>query len=328
MKYAAVLGHPIAHSLSPILHNAAYQALGLDWQYTAIDVEPADLPTLLAEKLLGRDDWAGFSVTMPLKPEIVPWLTSGQVQKTGAQAEISPLVTATGAANTLVKIPKDTGLAGHQTRLLAENTDVAGIVEALREVIRHGPVEKIAILGSGATAASALAAAMELGAELVAVYARPSDSQKQLREVAARLGITEQKIHAAKAIYRNTELVERDLAEAAKELPDFDAVISTMPKHAADAIAANLTHVGGALLDVVYDPRPTDLLAAWSALGGAIVGGERMLLHQAARQVELMTDCPAPIAAMDVALQASLGGYTARPLGAEVLGNLNRRGPL
>ena len=286
MIYAAVLGHPIGHSLSPALHNAAYQELGLDWRYEAIDVTPPDLAALLKERLLNSAEWAGFSVTMPLKSEIVPWLNSLTVKQSGAKVEIATLVTATGAANTIVKQRSQT------LALLAENTDVYGIIAALREVIRHGPIEEIAILGAGATAASALAAAKELGANKIVIYTRESSSRQAIREVANRLG---------------TNIIERNITVAAKELPEFDAVISTMPKHAADNIAANLQQQpNGALLDVVYDPSPTDIQAAWSALGGAIVGGERMLLHQAARQVELMTGQKPPIQAMEKALAAAL----------------------
>lgn len=275
---AGVLGHPIAHSLSPVLHNAAYRELGLDWAYSAIDVEPDLLASVLTEHLIKRNDWAGFSITMPLKTHIVPWLTGSEMTAANRKAEISPLVTETGIANTIYR---------KADRLIADNTDVYGIITALREVIRHGPIEEIAILGSGATARSALAAAKELGAGKIAVYARPTKSQFALRQVAHKLGLA---------------IIEKPLTSAAKELPDYDAVVSTMPKHVADPIASNLKMASGALLDVVYDPNPTDLAATWSALGGAIVGGERMLLHQAARQVELMTGFPAPLTAMADAL--------------------------
>ena len=336
LKRAAVLGHPVSHSLSPVLHNAAYQALGLDgWKYTAIDVTPDQLPALLDETLLESDEWAGFSVTMPLKTYVVPWLETAAARGL-ATIHVDPLVTATGSANTIVMragpaifasthppvveaVAKQPGL---ETTIAACNTDVAGVVAALREVIRHGPVERFAIIGSGATACSVLAAAQLLGANEVTVFAREAPDQATLRAVAGRLGIA---------------VVERDLADAAAELHEFDAVVSTLPAHAADQIAADLiareeavgtaakiagqarndellgalNHALGALLDVVYDPRPTELMAAWSALGGAalggaVLGGERMLLHQAAAQVELMTGLPAPLAAMDAALHSSL----------------------
>ena len=285
MRRAAVIGHPIAHSLSPVLHNAAYRALGLDWEYSARSVLPTDLAMFLADTILRDDSWVGFSVTMPLKSQILSWLLANGGLGAGSEEAISPFVAATGIANTLYRSPVT-------SELRVANTDIHGIVTALREVIRHGPIEEIAILGNGATAASALAAALELGADTIAVYSRESDAPFALRAAAERLGVG---------------IIEKPLSQAAVELAAYDAVISTMPKHAADLIDAQLTQQpNGALLDVVYDPSPTALVATWSALGGGFVGGERMLLHQAARQVELMTGLPAPLAAMDAALARAL----------------------
>ena len=106
---AAVLGRPVGHSLSPVLHTAAYAALGLaDWSYTAVDCGAAELPGLLAG--LGPD-WAGLSLTMPLKRAALAVADS-----------VHPLAAAVGAANTLV-------LGGGRR---AYTTDVAGIAEALR----------------------------------------------------------------------------------------------------------------------------------------------------------------------------------------------------
>ncbi|MCL1800634.1 MAG: hypothetical protein FWG25_04640, partial [Promicromonosporaceae bacterium] len=161
VKRAAVLGHPIAHSLSPVLHNAAYAALGLtDWEYDAIDVESSGLADLLNSTLLERDDYVGFSLTMPLKVEVLRWLAAlGLARESAARPPVivDPLCEISGAANTLVKRS-----LGTDAELSAFNTDVGGIVAAIREVIRHGPVESVGILGAGATAASALAAAVEL----------------------------------------------------------------------------------------------------------------------------------------------------------------------
>jgi len=298
---AAVLGHPIAHSLSPVLHNAAYAALGLaDWEYQAIDVTAEQLPEFLRSTMLQSAEWAGFSLTMPLKKQVIPWLKD--VAGAGFAVTIDPLAAATGAANTLVRSVEEPPVGGvsNPRHLSAYNTDVYGIVAALREVIRHGPVESIAILGAGATAASALAAAQQLGAEEITVFARPGKSMAELTEGIAR--INQQK----------TIIIPMETAALpAAQLGDFEAVISTLPAHATDALAAELAQTGtsiglGVLLDVVYDPRPTDLLATWSALGGAIVGGERMLLHQAAQQVELMIGQPAPLAEMAAALTQAL----------------------
>jgi shikimate dehydrogenase len=99
------------------------------------------------------------------------------------------------------------------------------------------------------------------------------------------------------------------LDSAAEALEHADVVVSTVPAHAADGLAAELAgrRVHGVLLDVVYDPRPTALSTAWEAAGGTSVGGERMLLHQAVEQVRLMTGRVAPLAAMDRALRERLG---------------------
>lgn len=279
-KRAAVLGHPVAHSLSPVLHNAAYRALGLDdWAYSALDTTVEQLPERLADL---DESWAGLSLTMPLKHAVIPLAD-----------RVEDLVRKTGVANTVVVTGgAETGGPVGGPMKTVYNTDVTGIVAAVREVHRHGPVESAAVLGNGATAASALAALYGLRCGFVVCYARSQDDPCPLQAAAARIGV---------------QLECRSLDRAAAELPAYDVVISTMPAHAGDAVAANLTQAGGVLLDVVYDPRPTDLQATWSALGGAIVGGERMLLHQAAAQVELMTGLPAPRAAMDQALKAVIG---------------------
>jgi len=336
MFRAAVLGHPIGHSLSPVLHNAAYRALGLDdWEYSAVDVTSEQLGTFLDQE---AGTWAGFSLTMPLKVEVLKWLSHQS-----SSYKIDQLSKDVGAANTLVL----------GSELAAYNTDVYGIVAAIREVIRHGPVESIAILGAGATAASALAAAKKLGADKVEIYARSESARSQMLETAKRLGFVTPQFGSFSPHHANSAprqvvpgqpfnrdawigevfgsgprcwaLDYNDILANPTKLSEYDAVISTLPAHAADPIATHLVeltkpsveeggtpvskppvNIRGALLDVVYDPYPSELMATWSALGGAVVGGERMLLHQASKQVELMTGHPAPIVAMETALNQAL----------------------
>lgn len=136
---AAVLGSPIAHSLSPVLHRAAYQSLGLDWTYEALDVDAERLPAFMAGLTPG---WGGLSLTMPLKDAVLP-LLAGQEE----------LVEVTGAANTV--LPRPDGWYG-------ANTDVHGLVAALAAAGVTGPQEAV-VLGGGATARSALAALAQLG---------------------------------------------------------------------------------------------------------------------------------------------------------------------
>jgi shikimate dehydrogenase len=146
---AGVIGRPVAHSLSPLLHRAAYAALGLhDWSYDALDLGAEDLPVLLAG--LGQE-WRGFSVTMPCKQAAAE-----------AADEVAPLPALLGAANTLVHSP-----AGWR----AENTDVGGIGTAL-SAAGVQDVAEAAVVGAGGTAAAAAVAVASLGARHVEVVVR------------------------------------------------------------------------------------------------------------------------------------------------------------
>lgn len=281
-RRAAVLGHPVAHSLSPTLHSAAYAALGLEgWQYSAIDTTIEELPGVVRELDLG---WAGLSVTMPLKQAIIPLVD-----------HVDPLARAVGAVNTVLVSPARCGVT-----LTGTNTDVYGLVEALREGLgsRDARIENAVVLGGGATAASTLAALGELGCTTPRVLVRSLGRTGGLQEAAARMGVTPR-----------FEVLEAIAAVGA--VRRADVVVSTMPAHAADpiadALAAHGVRPAGVLLDVVYDPRPTALSVAWADAGGTVVGGERMLLHQAVEQVRLMTGRTAPLAVMDAALATAIG---------------------
>ncbi|WP_418276783.1 shikimate dehydrogenase [Isoptericola jiangsuensis] len=289
-RRAAVLGHPVAHSLSPVLHTAAYDALGLDgWRYTAIDTTVEQLPDVVRGLDLG---WAGLSVTMPLKHAVMDLVD-----------HVDPLARAVGAVNTVLVGTAQCGVA-----LTGTNTDVHGLVTAVREGFadRHGtrdvPVDDAVVLGGGATAASTLAALGELGCTSPRVLVRSLARTAGLQEAADRMGVTPR-----------YEVL--DLVAAPAVLATADVVVSTMPAFAADPVADALLGRGveahGVLLDAVYDPRPTALSQAWAKVGGTVVGGERMLLHQAAEQVRLMTGRTAPVAAMDVALQGVLAAEAA-----------------
>jgi shikimate dehydrogenase len=194
---AAVLGRPIGHSLSPVLHTAAYAALGLaDWSYTAVDCGEDELPALLAG--LGPD-WAGLSLTMPLKRVALAVADSAD-----------PLAAAVGAANTLVR-------RGDEWR--AYLTDVAGIAAALREAGCAAP-ESAVVLGAGGTAQATLAALCMLGLDAAVVLVRDPARAGELLATADRLG------------------VELDLrAGLPGPLPAADLVISTLPAGAADGLA-------------------------------------------------------------------------------------------
>ncbi|MFD6188796.1 shikimate dehydrogenase [Streptomyces sp. NPDC060275] len=260
-RRAAVLGSPIAHSLSPVLHRAAYAELGLaDWTYDRFDVDETALPGFFEG--LGPE-WAGLSLTMPLKRAVIPLLDS--VSETAASVD---------AVNTVV-LTAD----GRRT---GDNTDIPGIVAALRE---HGveKVESAAILGAGATGSSALAALARICTGEIAVYVRSAARAAEMRGWAQRLGV---------------DVRLADWADAAEALR-APLVVATTPAGATDALAAAVPERPTTLFDVLYDPWPTALAARWSAHGGAVVSGLDLLLHQAVLQVEQMTGrTPAPLAAM------------------------------
>jgi shikimate dehydrogenase len=264
-RRAAVLGAPIAHSLSPALHRAAYAALELaGWRYDRVECAEAGLAGFVDG--LGPE-WVGLSLTMPLKRVAL------QVAE-----EVSPLAAAVGAANTLLLH----GSAGGRRR--AENTDVLGIVRALREA-GVDRVRQAVILGAGGTAQAALAAVRELGEHAPRVLVRDTSRAGDLRAAADRLGIR--------------PVVTGGLPHS--PLPEADLVISTLPGAAADDVRARWA-AGTVVLDVVYAPWPTRLAAGAAAAGCRVVGGLAVLLHQAVAQVELMTGRPGPVEQMRAAL--------------------------
>jgi len=245
----AVLGSPIAHSKSPRLHAAAYRALGLPWSYSAVEVVEGSLGAFVNTC---DASWRGLSLTMPLKREVLPMLASR-----------SPLVQTVGAANTVLF---DDTMAMH-----GFNTDVAGIVAAFAD---HGvtALDSVQILGGGATAASVLAAVAQLGAARAFVVARDPGRASELTPLAEGLGI---------------ELTIGRLG-AASAAHEPGAVISTLPGSAEHGLVfPESLRRRAVLLDVAYEPWPSELAQAWSAAGGTVVSGLEMLLHQAVGQVRI-----------------------------------------
>jgi shikimate-5-dehydrogenase len=276
-RRAAVLGRPIAHSLSPVIHNAGYAAAGLsNWSYDAHDCGEAELPGFVAG--LGAE-WVGLSLTMPLKEAAL-----------AVADAVSDRAAALGAANTLVRRADGTWWA--------ENTDAPGMVDALRwagvENLRAGEavggraIERVGVLGAGGTARAALGAAAELGAGLVTVYARRTAALEELAPVASALGVP---------------LAGVPWPSAGADLGDADVVISTVPKGVADPLADEIAwRSGSVLFDAVYDPWPTPLAAAAQRAGCRVVSGLDLLLAQAVHQFEMFTHVQAPVAAMRAAL--------------------------
>lgn len=222
-RRAAVLGSPIAHSLSPSLHRAAYAALGLPWTYDAIEVREADLPAFVA----GLDtSWAGLSITSPLKTVVIPL-----VRRVDERAR------AVGAVNTV--LPFEGGWWG-------TNTDIDGVVASVSRAQRHAPVTAT-VLGAGATARSVLAALPELGVTEVTVCARRAEAAAECCALAVDLGL----------VARPSDLEPR------RDDVDVDLFVSTLPGESAAPWQGVAAAARGTLLDVSYHPWPTPLAAVW-----------------------------------------------------------------
>jgi shikimate dehydrogenase len=274
-RRAAVLGSPIAHSLSPALHRAAYAALGLDWSYTARECNEEGLERFLDSC---GPSWAGLSLTMPLKRAAVELVDT--VDTVGREV---------GGINTVVF---DAQGARH-----GYNTDVEGIVQALREAGVRAP-GSVAVAGAGATAASALAALRDLGmADPVGVYARDLGRTAELQAGAQRIGV---------------EVRVRPLEEFGAAAREVDLVVSPLPRGAADLWAEAVAGGGAAVFDVAYGARPSALVDAVAATGRPAVDGVAMLVHQAVAQVRLMSGRTPPVEAMRAAVSRRALAETGR----------------
>jgi shikimate dehydrogenase len=269
MPRAAVLGSPVAHSLSPVIHRAGYAAAGLDgWAYEAVECGEAGLGDLVAG--LGPE-WVGLSLTMPLKEVAL-----------AVADEVADLPAVLGAANTLVR----RGDGGWR----AENTDAPGMVDAVGSV----RPARVAVLGAGGTARAALGAAARWSAGRVTVVARRAEAVEQLAPVALALGL---------------DLVHRPWPEAAQAVSTADLVVSTVPAGVADPLAGDVFwRPDTVLLDVLYHPWPTPLAASAAAAGCRVVSGLELLLAQAVHQFRLFTGVPAPATVMWDALRAAVAG--------------------
>ena len=257
---AAVLGHPISHSKSPALHLSAYGQLGAGISYTAIDVTEELLPSFMRQ-IRNQPGWRGLSVTMPLKTAVL-----SQVD------EVRGVARTLGVVNTVTFEDSDGGV-----RTVGSNTDVTGIVNALRHAGTAAAPSAV-VLGGGGTAASAVAALKDMGTGTVQVFVRDASRTGEVRRAADSLGIS---------------LEIRPLAGAARATAEADVVISTLPPRAADGLAAEIaalkTTTPGVLLDVAYDPWPSLIASVWQTGGGRVVPGLEMLLYQAVEQVRLFT---------------------------------------
>jgi shikimate dehydrogenase len=277
-RRAAVLGSPIGHSLSPVLHTAAYRALGLsDWLYGAHEVSESALRGFVTG--LGPE-WAGLSLTRPLK-EVAFEVAD----------DVSELAREVGAINTLVR-RADGGWRG-------ENTDVYGVAQALREAGCTHVVRSL-VIGSGATARSVVAALATLGCQKL-TFAVRSAARPETLDQARRAGLEVDVVGLG------------EVSQVTDRLGDAPVVVSTLPADALSpgGLTGRMIPAGSRLqdhllLDVVYAGWPTPLARTFTEAGASVVSGFEMLLHQAAEQVHLMTGLLPPVEQMRAAGLAAM----------------------
>ncbi|MDP8975681.1 MAG: shikimate dehydrogenase [Actinomycetota bacterium] len=264
-----MLGRPVAHSLSPVLHNAAFAALGLDWAYLAFDVAPGEAAAAVGgARALGIE---GLSVTMPHKEAV-----ARAVDRLSATAE------RLGAVNTVVRVGGD---------LVGENTDGQGFVDALRADLGFEPSgRRCLVVGAGGAARAVILALAEAGAADVAVVGRSA-----------------QRVDAAAALVGEPARPGRPEGAA-----EADLVVNATPVGMAGhpegpPLDTGVLGPGQVVVDLVYHPAVTPLVAAARQRGAVAVGGLGMLVHQAAHAFRLWTGQDAPLEAMSAAAVRALG---------------------
>jgi len=269
VRRCAVLGSPIEHSLSPAIHRAAYAHLGLDWTYDRYEVVADSLSAFVA----GLDDsWRGLSCTMPLKAAVV---SLGQPDDT---------VALLGVGNTLVF----DGHPADPSTTRVRNTDVLGLEAALRDAGASGSASAL-VIGNGATARSAVAAAARLGVETVTVVARDAAKTVVLAELGSRLGVSVEHVQLGGAV------------------PRADIALSTVPAQAQSDVAHAVAAGSSVVFDAVYDPWPTPLAQAVAERRHArLLNGLDLLAWQALYQVELFTGQSVPVTVLLAAAHDAL----------------------
>lgn len=283
-KLLGVIGHPIEHSLSPVMHNAAIAHLGVDYAYLPFPIKPEDLPQAIAG--FAAIGVHGFSITIPHKQTIIPFL-----------ADVSPLAQAVGAVNTVWRDEQ----GWHGT-----NTDVVGFLAPLKSLARDWKRVKPLILGNGGAARAVVAGCAELGCPQVRVVGRDGEKLRQFQQSWAGLS-TSSSLAVNVQVHRWEELPEL--------LPTAELVVNTTPigmypKVEQSPLAAEVMdrlQAGAIAYDLIYIPKPTLFLQQAAQRGAIALDGLEMLVQQGAAALEIWLGQPAPMEVMRRSLQHHLG---------------------
>lgn len=276
-QFCGLIGNPVEHSLSPAIHNAAFQKLGLNFVYLAWKVEAIG-DAVKGLRALGN--FRGASVTIPHKVAVLPFLD-----------EVEPTARHIGAINTIVS---------QNGKLFGANTDATGALRALKE--GHAPLtgEPVVLLGSGG-AARAIAFALAAEAKVRRLHLLGIDDQER-RGLASDL-MQKTSVHVADAGL-DEQALKTALADA--KILIHCTPIGMSPKTGVSCVPAHLLHSGLTIMDIVYNPRETQLLADAKAAGCRTISGLEMFLYQAAAQFECWTGQSAPLQVMRTILESRL----------------------
>ena len=276
----ALLGHPVGHSLSPAMHNAAFAALGLRARYTRLDVAPRDLSTTLDE--LHASGFGGLNITIPHKEAAYRFLARHHTIAESARA--------LQAVNTVV-FQRDGSLVGH-------NTDAPGFLDALKESFRATPRGKrVLLLGCGGA-----------GRAIALTCARQGAASIQIADV--QLAARRRLRRALRQAAPDLSLGGIALSRAARAARECDLIIQATPvgmqPDDPSLLPPEAFRPGQVVFDLIYNPAETPLLATARAAGARTANGLGMLLHQGARAFRLWTNRHPPIPVMRAALEQAL----------------------
>ncbi|HEV8627436.1 MAG TPA: shikimate dehydrogenase [Acidimicrobiia bacterium] len=293
-RVVGVIGDPVTHSLSPTLHNAAFEALGLDWVYVAFPVPRGrGADAVAAVPALGL---AGLNVTMPHKEDVA-----------GACHELTADAAALRSVNTVVALPDG--------RTLGDSTDGPGFLDALADEAIGVAGQPVLVLGAGGAARAVVLALGRAGADVTVAARRPqaADSAAALAPGARAIALGALAVPNALSSAGPSPIGEPPSAALAVDPAAFSVLVNATPLGMSGGdplpVRPASLHAGQAVVDLVYHPADTPLLTAARAQGAVAVNGLGMLLHQAARSFTQWTGQPAPLEAMRAAVTAALHSH-------------------
>lgn len=281
-KIVGLFGYPVEHTFSPLMHNSAFEALGLNYRYLPFAVNPKDLSKGVAGiKALGLD---GVNVTIPHKETVMEYLD-----------EISPAAKLIGAVNTIVH---------REGNLIGYNTDGPGFIRSLEEEVETKVKDKsLLVIGAGGAARAVAIQAVLEGAKKITLVNRNPERSLDIADSIKESG-------------RNCSVEIFALADEVwqKNLEQIDIIVDTSPvgmypnTQVPPIISPELLTSNLLVCDLVYNPQDTVLLQAAKARGAKTWGGLGMLIHQGALAFELWTGQKAPVHIMKQAVQNYLQG--------------------